>query len=54
MLQQAQTGDSESLKDLIRQHDGLVHLIIRRQSGGELSYGEVLHKGRIDVPPGLL
>ncbi len=49
MFQQAQTGDRESLEDLMRQHDGLVHLIIRRQSGGELSYSEVLHEGRIGL-----
>lgn len=49
MFHQAQSGDRESLEGLMRQHERLVHLIIRRQSGGELSYGEVLHEGRIGL-----
>jgi RNA polymerase sporulation-specific sigma factor len=31
------------------QHDGLVHYILRRQSSGELSYGESLQAGRIGL-----
>jgi RNA polymerase sigma factor (sigma-70 family) len=46
---QAQAGDRERVERLMRQHEGLVHLIIRRQSGGEMSYGEVLHEGRIGL-----
>lgn len=48
-LRQAQAGDSESLTQLMRQHDGLVHHVIRRQSGGSLSYAETLHEGRIGL-----
>lgn len=33
----------------MRQHDGLVHHIIRRQWGGTLSYAEVLQEGRIGL-----
>jgi RNA polymerase sigma factor (sigma-70 family) len=37
------------LAQLMRQHDGLVHHVIRRQSGGRLSYAETLHEGRIGL-----
>ena len=33
----------------MRQHDGLVHHIIRRQWGGSLSYAQVLQEGRIGL-----
>jgi RNA polymerase sigma factor (sigma-70 family) len=46
---QAQAGDAASLAELMRQHDGLVHHIVRRQSGGCLSYAEVLQAGRIGL-----
>ncbi len=49
LLHQAQNGDRASVERLMHQHERLVHLIIRRQSGGELSYGEVLHEGRIGL-----
>lgn len=49
LVRQAQAGDAVSLAELMRQHDGLVHHIMRRQSGGRLSYGEVLHAGRIGL-----
>jgi RNA polymerase sigma factor (sigma-70 family) len=49
LFRRAQAGDGESLEDLMRQHDGLVHHIIRRQWGGSLSYGQVLQEGRIGL-----
>lgn len=48
-FRQAQAGDAESLAQLMCQHEGLVHHVIRRQSGGPLSYGETLHEGRIGL-----
>lgn len=48
-FRQAQAGDGESLAELMYQHDGLVHHIIRRQSGGRLSYAETLQEGRIGL-----
>jgi RNA polymerase sigma factor (sigma-70 family) len=33
----------------MRQHDKLVHHVIRRQSGGSLSYAETLQEGRIGL-----
>jgi RNA polymerase sigma factor (sigma-70 family) len=33
----------------MREHDGLVHHIVRRQWGGRLSYAEVLQEGRIGL-----
>jgi len=49
LFRRAQAGDEESLEELMRQHDGLVHHIIRRQWGGSLSYAQVLQEGRIGL-----
>lgn len=49
LFRQAQAGDGESLAQLMHRHDGLVHHIIRRQSGGPMSYDEVLQEGRIGL-----
>lgn len=48
-FRRAQAGDEGSLEGLMRQHDGLVHHIIRRQWGGSLSYAQVLQEGRIGL-----
>ena len=48
-FRQAQAGDTESLAQLMHQHDRLVHHVIRRQSGGSLSYAETLQEGRIGL-----
>jgi RNA polymerase sigma factor (sigma-70 family) len=53
-LRQAQAEDRESLAELMRQHDGLVHHIIRQQWGGALSYAETLQEGRIGLWRALL
>ncbi|MGD2105731.1 MAG: sigma-70 family RNA polymerase sigma factor [Anaerolineae bacterium] len=47
LFQRAQAGDRQSLNRLMRQHDGLVHHIIRQQWGGPLTYTETLQEGRI-------
>ena len=47
LFQRAQVGDRQSLNRLMRQHDGLVHHIIRQQWGGPLTYTETLQEGRI-------
>jgi RNA polymerase sigma factor (sigma-70 family) len=49
LLRQAQAGDAESLDQLMQQHDGLVHHIIRQQWSGSLTYAEVLQEGRIGL-----
>lgn len=46
---QAQEGEAASLNQLMSQHDGLVHYILRRQSSGGLSYAESLQAGRIGL-----
>ncbi len=46
---QAQKGEEASLNQIMSQHDGLVHHILRRQSSGVLSYAESLQAGRIGL-----
>jgi len=43
---QAQAGCAESLNALMEQHDGLVHLVVRRQWLLSLDYEEALQAGR--------
>lgn len=45
----AQAGDAESLEQLMRTHEGLVHHIVREQWRGCLSYEEAAHAGRIGL-----
>ena len=49
LFQQAQAGDALSLAQLMHQHDGLVHHMVHRQWHGPLSYGQLLHEGRIGL-----
>lgn len=49
LFRQAQTGDRMSLAELMRQHDGLVHHIVRQQWHGASSYTDVLQEGRIGL-----
>ena len=49
LFYQAQIGDAAILNQLMGQHDGLVHYMLRRQSSGPLSYGELLQAGRIGL-----
>ena len=44
---QAQSGDVESLVQLMDKHDRLVHYIVRQQWRGSLTYSEAVHEGRI-------
>ena len=46
---QAQAGDAVSVAELMSEHDRLVHYIVRQQWRGTLSYGQVLHEGRIGL-----
>lgn len=39
----------QSLEDLMRMHEGLVHHIVRQQWRGRLSYEQVVHAGRIGL-----
>ncbi|UCC88140.1 MAG: sigma-70 family RNA polymerase sigma factor [Anaerolineales bacterium] len=46
---QAQDGDAQSLEELMRMHEGLVHHIVRQQWRGRLSYEQAIHAGRIGL-----
>jgi RNA polymerase sigma factor (sigma-70 family) len=46
---QAQGGDAQSLEELMRMHEGLVHHIVRQQWRGQLSYEQAVHTGRIGL-----
>ena len=46
---QAQSGDRESLEELMRMHEGLVHHMVRQQWRGRLSYEQAVHAGRIGL-----
>jgi len=46
LFAQAQAGCSESLNALMEQHEGLVHLVVRRQWLLSLEYEEALQAGR--------
>jgi RNA polymerase sigma factor (sigma-70 family) len=45
----AQAGDRESVADLMRRHEGLVHQVVQRQWSGGWRYAEVVHEGRIGL-----
>lgn len=46
---QAQDGDAQSLEELMRMHEGLVHHIVRQQWRGRLSYEQAIHVGRVGL-----
>lgn len=46
LFDRAQAGDAESLEQLMRTHEGLVHHIVHRQWRGCLCYEEAVHAGR--------
>ena len=46
---QAQGGDTQSLEELMRMHEGLVHHMVRQQWRGRLSYEQAIHAGRIGL-----
>lgn len=43
----AQAGCRTCLEQLMRQHEGLVHHVLRRQASGMATYDDVLQEGRI-------
>ena len=43
----AQSGCQDCLDTLMRRHDGLVHVVLRRQSRGGVAYEDLLQEGRI-------
>jgi len=45
----AQGGCRACLEALMRQHEGLVHTVLRRQAGGGMEYAELLQAGRIGL-----
>ena len=46
---QAQSGDRQSLEELMRMHEGLVHHMVRQQWRGRLSYEQAVHAGRVGL-----
>ena len=46
LFTQAQAGCADSLNDLMEQHEGLVHLVVRRHWLLTLEYEEALQAGR--------
>ncbi len=49
LFARAQGGCARSLDQLMRQHDGLVHAVVRRQVLGDLAFAEALQAGRIGL-----
>ena len=47
-------GCTHDIEQLLRQHDGLVHAVIRRHGSGVLTYEEALQAGRIGLWRALL
>ena len=45
----AQGGCQVCLDGLIRQHEGLVHVVLRRQARGGVAYEDLLQEGRIGL-----
>lgn len=43
----AQAGCQGCLEALLRQHEGLVHVVLRRQARGGVAYDDLLQEGRI-------
>ena len=49
LFSRAQDGCVRSLDQLMRQHDGLVQAVVRRQVLGDLAFAEALQAGRIGL-----
>lgn len=49
LFHQAQGGNRQALNRLMARHEGLVHAVLRRHSGGTLSYADTLQAGRIGL-----
>lgn len=49
LFKAAQAGDAASLATLMRQHERLVHAVVRQQWSGGWRYADVAHEGRIGL-----
>jgi RNA polymerase sigma factor (sigma-70 family) len=49
LFRQAQAGNGASLNALMRQHERLVHAVVRQQWSGGWCYAEVIQEGRIGL-----
>ena len=49
LVRQAQAGCRDCLNELMEQHDGLVHAVVRKQILGDLPYDEAIQAGRIGL-----
>ena len=49
LFRQAQAGCRDCLNELMEQHDGLVHAVVRKQILGDLPYDEAIQAGRIGL-----
>lgn len=45
----AQGGCQVCLDGLVRQHEGLIHVVLRRQARGDVAYDDLLQEGRIGL-----
>lgn len=45
----AQAGCTECVDRLVRQHEGLVHTVLRRQACGDAVYADLLQEGRLGL-----
>lgn len=45
----AQAGCAECVDRLVRQHEGLVHAVLRRQVCGDAAYADLLQEGRLGL-----
>jgi RNA polymerase sigma factor (sigma-70 family) len=45
----AQAGCAECVTRLLRQHEGLVHAVLRRQACGDAAYADLLQEGRLGL-----
>jgi len=45
----AQAGCTECMARLLRQHEGLVHAVLRRQACGDAAYADLLQEGRLGL-----
>jgi RNA polymerase sigma factor (sigma-70 family) len=45
----AQAGCAKCIEELLRENEGLVHAVVRRQGGGENEYREMIQAGRIGL-----
>jgi RNA polymerase sigma factor (sigma-70 family) len=45
----AQAGCAKCINELLRENEGLVHAVVRRQGCGQAEYGELIQEGRIGL-----